>query len=269
MNARSLRLAVANLAMFIASTSSIAQTVSAPVGVTDVYDVEKNVSRIVGAPGVLANDQKVKGREGRNREDLTAQLVSTVTNGNLLFNQDGSFAYTPVSDYVGADGFTYVANDGVAATNEVVVTLMISEGEITAPVANDDAYTVDQGSILDVPVPGILGNDQKVTGPEGKDRLPLSAQLLGNVSHGELSLNGDGAFTYLPNPEFVGDDSFSYNVYDGVTISGVATVTIKPITTSTTSNSNKVKPRAVMVDHQLVTSVSSPSPPSMPSAPSE
>ncbi len=226
MNARSLRLAVAYLALFIASTSSIAQTVSAPVGVPDTYEVDMNVTRIVDAPGVLANDEKVKGREGRDRSSLTAQLVSNVTNGNLLLNQDGSFAYTPGPDFVGSDAFTYFAEDGVTASNEVIVTLTISESATSAPVANDDAYTVDQGSTLDVIAPGILENDQKVTGKEGRDRLDLSAQLLAGVSNGNLALSSEGAFTYLPDPSFVGDDSFTYNVYDNVAISGVATVTL-------------------------------------------
>jgi len=226
MNARSLRLVIADLALLIASTSSIAQTVSAPVGVPDTYEVDMNVTRIVDAPGVLENDEKVKGREGRDRSSLTAQLVSNVTNGNLLLNQDGSFAYTPGPDFVGSDAFTYFAEDGVAATSEVIVTLTISESATSAPVANDDAYTVDQDSTLDVIAPGILGNDQKVTGKEGRDRLDLSAQLLAGVSNGDLALSSDGAFTYLPNPTFVGDDSFTYNVYDNVAISGVATVTL-------------------------------------------
>jgi hypothetical protein len=71
-----------------------------------------NVSREVAAPGVLANDEPVKGREGRDRSGLTAHVVSSVDNGFLLFNQDGSFVYTPAADFLGTDSFTYYAHDG-------------------------------------------------------------------------------------------------------------------------------------------------------------
>ena len=64
MNARSLRLAVAYLALFIASTSSIAQTVSAPVGVPDTYEVDMNVTRIVDAPLCWQTTKRSKVAKG-------------------------------------------------------------------------------------------------------------------------------------------------------------------------------------------------------------
>jgi hypothetical protein len=204
----------------------LAQTVAAPVGVPDSYDVEMNVSREVAAPGVLANDEPVKGREGRDRSGLTAHVVSSVDNGFLLFNQDGSFVYTPAADFLGTDSFTYYAHDGVASSDVVTVTLTISEGSTSAPVANDDAYTLSQDSVLDVTAPGVLGNDQKVTGKEGRNRQNLSAQLLTDAGNGNLDLSSDGAFRYTPDAGFSGTDSFTYNVYDGIAISNVALVTV-------------------------------------------
>jgi hypothetical protein len=185
-----------------------------------------NVSREVAAPGVLANDEPVKGREGRDRSGLTAHVVSSVDNGFLLFNQDGSFVYTPAADFLGTDSFTYYAHDGVASSDVVTVTLTISEGSTSAPVANDDAYTLSQDSVLDVTAPGVLGNDQKVTGKEGRNRQNLSAQLLTDAGNGNLDLSSDGAFRYTPDAGFSGTDSFTYNVYDGIAISNVALVTV-------------------------------------------
>ena len=83
----------------------------------------------INAPGVLANDERVKGRDGRGRSDLTVQLLSGASDGSLLLNPDGSFQYTPAADFLGADSFTYVANDGVASTDPVVVVLTVSEGD--------------------------------------------------------------------------------------------------------------------------------------------
>ena len=39
-------------------------------------------------------------------------------------------------------------------------------------------------------------------------------------------MNADGTFTYVPNPGFYGTDSFTYQLFDGVAYSNVATVTI-------------------------------------------
>lgn len=226
MNATHRLFAVLCVGIFVPGNSLLAQSVAAPIANPDSFDVELNASLTINAPGVLANDEPVKGKEGRNRSGLSAQLVSSVTNGSLLFNQDGSFTYTPGPGFVGADAFTYFAEDGVASSNQVTVTLTVSESTLSKPVANDDAYTLDQDTILEVVAPGILQNDQKVTGKEGRNRSQLSAQLVADVAHGSLNLSSDGHFTYLPDSGFSGDDSFAYNVYDGFAVSGLATVSL-------------------------------------------
>ena len=90
----------------------------------------------------------------------------------------------------------------------------------TAPVANDDSYTIDQDQTLNVPAPGVLGNDTDT------DNDPLTAALNAGVSHGTLALNADGSFTYAPTAGFSGVDTFTYKANDGTVDSNVATVTI-------------------------------------------
>ena len=41
-----------------------------------------------------------------------------------------------------------------------------------------------------------------------------------------MTLNADGSFTYTPNANFNGTDSFTYTASDGTAVSNVATVTI-------------------------------------------
>jgi large repetitive protein len=69
-------------------------------------------------------------------------------------------------------------------------------------------------------LPGVLGNDTDVEGSV------LSPILVSDVSNGTLTLNADGSFTYLPAPNFTGNDSFTYKVNDGTVDSNIATVTI-------------------------------------------
>jgi hypothetical protein len=79
--------------------------------------------------------------------------------------------------------------------------------------ANSDHYSAFQDQVLGIPAPGVLGNDVNVTGTPVVVEPP---------KHGSVLLNGDGSFTYTPDPGFFGGDSFTYQVGD----SNVATVTI-------------------------------------------
>lgn len=55
-------------------------------------------------------------------------LVSKPSHGQLILNPDGSFTYTPATNYVGADSFTYQANDGQLRSNIATVSLSVTLG---------------------------------------------------------------------------------------------------------------------------------------------
>ena len=100
-----------------------------------------------------------------------------------------------------------------------------------APVGTADSYSVNENSILTVPAaPGVLANDTDVDG----DTLTVNAASTVNPSHGALTLNSDGSFTYTPNTGYSGSDSFSYKASDGTALSGATTVnlTVSPLTSS-------------------------------------
>jgi VCBS repeat-containing protein len=136
-------------------------------------------------------------------------------------NSDGSFSYSAVAGYSGTDSFKYQANDGMANSNVATVTLHIaSQGEIVTPISQDDSYAVNAGTSLTIDAPGVLENDTD----SGSD--PLTATLASGPSHGTLTLNADGSFTYTPDSSFLGTDSFTYTASDGTTTGNVATVSI-------------------------------------------
>ena len=152
---------------------------------TDAYSVDEDETLNVPMPGVLANDSDVDG------DALTAILVSDVTHGALVLNADGSFTYTPATDYNGADSFTYKANDG--GLDSAVATVSLTVNPVNdPPEALADAYSVNEDETLTVSAPGVLANDTDVDGDA------LTAILVGDVSHGALVLNADGSFTYTP-----------------------------------------------------------------------
>jgi VCBS repeat-containing protein len=88
------------------------------------------------------------------------------------------------------------------------------------PVAVDDAYATDEDTPLNVAAPGVLGNDTDADGDA------LTAVLDTTTSNGTLTLNADGSFSYTPNANYNGPDSFTYMANDGQADSNVATVTI-------------------------------------------
>src|SRR5919112_680356 len=89
-----------------------------------------------------------------------------------------------------------------------------------APSAAGDSYSVAEDGTLSVPAPGVLSNDSD---PDGDT---MTAQLATGPSHGTLTLNSDGAFSYTPNADYNGVDSFTYKASDGTADSNVATATI-------------------------------------------
>lgn len=73
-----------------------------PVVGEDQYVVERDTTtRVLAAGGVLANDVD-------EDDTLVALLDLPPSNGTIVFNQDGSFDYTPSSGFVGVDAFTYL-----------------------------------------------------------------------------------------------------------------------------------------------------------------
>jgi hypothetical protein len=90
-----------------------------------------------------------------------------------------------------------------------------------APSAQADAFNVNEDATLTVAADGVLGND------DDDDGDALTAQLvLGPGNAQSFALNSDGSFTYTPEAEFNGNDSFTYQANDGQANSNIATVTI-------------------------------------------
>ncbi len=162
--------------------------------------------------------QRARQRHGcRSGTTLTATLGASPANGTVTLNADGSFTYTPAANFNGTDSFTYTASDGTAVSNVATVTITVT-GVNDAPVAvNDTASTTEETAVSG----NVLGNDTDVD-----PGTTLTATLGASPTNGTVTLNADGSFTYTPNANFNGTDSFTYTASDGTAVSNVATVTI-------------------------------------------
>jgi PKD repeat protein len=133
--------------------------------------------------------------------------TSTLQNPTHTYIQEG--VYTVSLTVTEGDG-----NSDTATRNDYVTV------ENSPPEAMGEAYSVAGGNTLTVGAPGVLDNDSDINGD------PLTAVLVSNVSHGVLTFNPDGSFTYTPDLNFCGTDSFTYQANDGTADSNTATVTI-------------------------------------------
>jgi hypothetical protein len=116
--------------------------------------------------------------------------------------------YTPNTGWYGSDSFTYTVSDGCSTATGTVT---IHVQQIPPPEAADDYYTVESGTTLTVPAAtGVLDNDYD------PNAYSLTASLGTGPSHGTLSFNADGSFSYTPTEPTVWNDDFTYSVSNGV-----------------------------------------------------
>jgi CshA-type fibril repeat protein len=155
-----------------------------------------------------ADEGLLVGDSGRG---LWAAMETKPFNGTLSLEKDGSYVYTPTSNWSGRDWFTYSANDaeGTAAFARVVIDV--------APVAKDDKTTTTAGKTVRVAGHGVLGNDHG-------DALTVVA--VGQARHGKASIAADGTFVYTPAKGFSGTDTVTYRAQDSMEQRVDATVTI-------------------------------------------
>ncbi|MGV6818004.1 MAG: tandem-95 repeat protein [Thiotrichales bacterium] len=91
--------------------------------------------------------------------------------------------------------------------------------------AGSQNYQVTEDGALNVATAsGLLINDYDADG----DTLTVNTTPVTNASNGALTLNADGSFTYTPDANFSGTDSFVYEISDGNggTAQAIATITV-------------------------------------------
>ena len=160
-------------------------------------------------------------------DTLTFNLVSNPSHGVLNIDSNGSFSYTPNSNFYGQDSFSYKVYDGRIYSDIQTVDITISSVN-DLPTPSFSNFTTDE----DISYQGILSANDI-------ENDPLTFQLESNVLNGTLSLESNGSFSYTPNSNYAGHDSFSYKVYDGSDYSTIQEVSIsvllinsKPVATS-------------------------------------
>ena len=189
-----------------------------PIVLDDAYAVKRDTVLDVDAPdGLLVNDFDPDGGALRVESAFNFEngfVTSLVTSGR--------FSFTPDEGFVGDGSFKYNVSDDDGKTGSGTVTVTVYDTR--PPIASHDAYFVPAGATLDVEAPeGLLRNDFD---PDGGTLRVNSAFGFENGFVSGLVTNG--RFTYVPNPGFVGTDTFSYTISneDGRTATGAVTIIV-------------------------------------------
>ncbi|MGI9341849.1 MAG: beta strand repeat-containing protein [Gammaproteobacteria bacterium] len=180
-----------------------------PVANDDAYTVAENgtLATVAGINDVLQNDTDA------NFDPLIVNTtpVSGPSDGTLVLNADGTFTYTPDLNFSGSDSFVYEISDGRGGLAQATVTITVTPVN-NAPSANADGYTIaEDGSLVIGAAAGVLDNDTDTDG----DSLTANTTAVVGPTNGMLVLAADGSFTYSPDANFFGSDSFVYEVNDG------------------------------------------------------
>ena len=174
--------------------------------------------------------------------DESGQVVDFIVtnNNNTLFSAQpaispgGTLTYTAAPNRDGVATVTVQLHDNgcpnnVCATGSVntsapqTFTINVT-GANDAPVAQPDAYTTREDTVLNVNGSG--GIQKLLFNDTDTDGNTLTAQYVTTTANGVLATLPDGSFTYTPNANFFGTDSFTYRPFDGTTAGNTVTVAI-------------------------------------------
>lgn len=197
-------------------TATTTVTVSiTPVDVDEapvaVDDTDTTIEDTAATGNVLANDLDID--TPATELYVVTTTAGTEKGGTVTFTPGGGYTYNPPAEFAGTDSVTYTMTDG---TSTATATLRITvTAHDDAPVAVDDTGSGDEGVAV---VVDVLANDTDI------DSENLSVADIGDPAHGAVTRNIDGTLTYTPEAGFFGDDSFTYTVTDGTSVSAPATV---------------------------------------------
>ncbi|MCA3268080.1 MAG: tandem-95 repeat protein, partial [Azospirillum sp.] len=150
------------------------------------------------------------------------------TNGTVSIDPNGAYTYTPRANFNGADSFTYTVSDGNGGTATATVVInvaSVNDAPTTAGgTASGDEDTVVAGQLAAADIDG--------------GTLSYAIVPTGGPAHGTVSIAANGAYTYTPNPNFNGTDSFTYRVSDGQggSVTGTVSVTVNAVNDAPTTS---------------------------------
>jgi VCBS repeat-containing protein len=122
--------------------------------------------RAIVTGNVLANDFDLDG------DSVSVANFSQGAHGQVAYNGDGTFTYTPDKNFSGTDAFTYTVTDGRGLTSEATVQIQV-EAEPDAPTLHVADATFFADEYLDAPAPTFEPQDIVTGEPVAEAPAPV------------------------------------------------------------------------------------------------
>lgn len=186
-----------------------------PTVVNDTIRIKEDESiTLSAAEGPLSNDVDADG------DSLLVTIVEPPMHGAFQLSDNGELSYTPHENFFGTDRLTYFVHDGVDDSEIATVEFLI-EAVNDHPLVVGEGYFLQPTENLSIDANrGLLRNDSDVEDTE------LLIVGYSSPENGSVTVNGDGSFEYISNREFVGVDTFTYEVRDSDGAGSTAAVEI-------------------------------------------
>ena len=113
----------------------------ASAGPVAADDASTTVEETAVSVSVLSNDVDPQG------DALTVASFTQAANGTVTAGESGTLVYTPATDFVGTDTFTYTATDGADTSSAVTVTVTVSAVNDAPVFAAGSAIVATDGPI--------------------------------------------------------------------------------------------------------------------------
>ena len=181
-------------------TISVTSVNDIPVANNDIFSTleDSPLSSTIAANDIASGD-------GANVWSLIG-AQGGATHGNVNMQNDGNFSYTPHANYFGVDVFSYKLCDVDGDCSQATVTITVNPVN-DPPAAIADNFETKENQRLEGT---ILGNDFDIEG----DEIILNTIPAQDPMHGTLVLSANGDFIYQPIIDFMGTDSFIYQICD-------------------------------------------------------
>ncbi|MCR4377239.1 MAG: tandem-95 repeat protein, partial [Rhodospirillales bacterium] len=178
----------------------------------EMFAINEDETLILASSNLLANDFDIDGTAPLQIQSVTA------TNGVASLGADGIVTFIPDAHFFGEVGLAYMVLDSNGVLVEGTAHINIAPVP-DATIADDDARTLRKNEVLLAALP--------VFEPDGE---ALTYDVVSEPVGGTIQLNADGSYTYTPNADFTGHDTFTYRVTDesGETASASVDLSVLP-----------------------------------------
>ena len=170
----------------------------------------------------------------------TYSLGTDGTHGTAVVELDGNWTYTPDANYNGSDSFTVIITDEGGATATSTITVTVKKVNDVPEVTSENENTLDEDtSVSDT----IVVYDPDTA--DGTDPDSYTIQITTPPQHGEVDLDGlTGEYTYTPDANYNGSDSFTVKVTDehDAFTSKTVLITVDPVNDAPVAADDGVDP---------------------------